>query len=532
MPPPDDLAGMANKQIEALDGDIISVLEAAALMGVVFRADYLAEVYGIERVKLLRMLREAESKRVIQGHDEFGVFMFDSVSVQGALSGRLRVGGARLTQLGKEYLIRYVGVVENELMAKYGSMEDAPQVEIADLAERANLIPDVIPDKCVELDRMAGEKSYRSGRFEHMKKQYESALSILKKYRPESSDRRLEILISYSRHIIESETGIEVALDNIKEIRQTNQGDIASPGLEANLLLMESLANYEIGKRTGEQKFRKAASECAAKVLNLQEATVCQKLRAQFYAAVSISFKEPENRKKAHEDLLRQVDKILDSGDLNDEERNEVLKLHSEALNNYGFTLMRDLKDPESAIDYFEKALALKCLPNINDIKGCAISYGGLGDCYEDLGEDELALKQYEKDLEISRQCGNLFGMMRMSKQLGEIMMKKSDYEKAAQYFKESYSYAESAGNHTGKLLAIVGIISTTLEMNNSDSRMEITGRIEQLESMKDKFPSCPDWARESIISDLKKVKKNKGFDYADKLAHIINGFQGGVDSL
>ena len=148
VPPPGDLAGMVKKQIEALDRDIISVLEAAALMGVRFRADYLAEVYGLERVKLLRILREAENTGIIHGHDEFGVFMFDSVYMQAALSGRL--GGPRLTQLGKEYLIRYVEVVEKDLTAKYESLEKAPQIEIADLAERAYSIRDVIPDKCVE----------------------------------------------------------------------------------------------------------------------------------------------------------------------------------------------------------------------------------------------------------------------------------------------------------------------------------------------------------------------------------------------
>lgn len=521
--PPDDLAGMLEKQICALDQKLVSVLETAALMGVVFRSDHLGDVYGMELACLLRMLREAERAGIVHGHRDYGLFVFDSTYIRNTLRDRLYyIDGEmqRLSQLGMEYLVRYSAAVEKELSARFGSLENAPYWDIVELAERTNAISDVIPGRCVDLNRIAGEKSYRSGRFTQGKRHFEIALSIMDGIAPDRVEK-VKLLVSHSRHMLEAEAEPRLILDNINEVRRLmGDGCAVTPESEADLLLIESLALYRLGR--DDTNFLRASAVCAEKVLNLQGASVCQRLRGEFYAAASISRTVPEDRMAAHLSLVEHLNEILASDTLNAEERREILKLESEALNNVGFISIRDLRDPDAAVNYFHQAMVIKCLPEIGDTRGCAISHGGLGDSYVELGQDELALKHYEQDLQISRQCGDLRGMMRMSLEIGWILNKKCDHAKAAASFRAAYSYAESAANSTGRMLALTGLIGVALEEDRPDARMEIAARIDQLESLKNAIPTCPGWAREIIISTLLTVRGREWTGMANLSGLII----------
>ncbi len=527
VPMPDNLKGMAKKQISTLSESLISVLEAAALMGMSFRADYLAEVYGVERLKLLRLLREAEDKQIVYGEHDLGIFMFDSSQIRNCLQDGLLVpasGSLKLTQLGKEYLARYVDLLERNLLVRYGSLEDAPAAEMADLAERANVIGTIFPRKSITFNRIAAEKSYRSGRYRQGRTFYENGVCLCDR-RDIDDGEKIRLLVSYTQSILDSEADLELAPGNIERIRQIRERSFStSPVQDAELLLMESIAFYKLGRQNS--AYLRSASECSAKVLGLGNASPGQVLRAKFYIAASLERSRGESRKKAHDDLLRDIDEFLGSGRPSQKEAIEVLQLKSETLNSIGSTLAVDLKRPELAIAYFEEAKALKCLPEINDVKGTAISLRGMGVCRSQLGENEEALKHHRESLEISKACGDLLGMVISCRELGEISWKSKDFEKAIGYFKQSYSYGRMSRNHIGMILSLADMIATVHQAGKKERGADIAIGIDQLASMREQLKKAPDWVKQETLASLTQIQ-GWGYVEENRLGQLITVLQG-----
>lgn len=527
VPMPDDLKGMAKKQISTLSESLISVLEAAALMGMSFQADYLAEVYGVERLKLLRLLREAEDKQIVYGEHDLGIFMFDSSQIRNCLQDGLLVptsGSLKLTQLGKEYLARYVELLEKNLLVRYGSLEDAPAAEMADLAERANVIGTIFPGKSITFNRIAAEKSYRSGRYLQGRNFYEKGVRLCD--RPDIDDgEKIRLLMSYTQSVLDSEADLELAPANIERIRQIRERSFSKiPVQDAELLLMESIAFYKLGRENS--AYLRAASECSAKVLGLANAGPAQVLRAKFYIAASMERSRGESRKKAHDDLLRDIDQFLATGRVSQKEAIEVLQLKSETLNSIGSTLAVDLKRPELAIDYFEEAKALKCLPEINDVKGTAISLRGMGVCRSQLGENEKAVEHHRESLEISKACGDLLGMIISCRELGEIFRKSNDFEKAIGYFRQSYSYGRMSRNHIGMILSLADLIATFHQAGTKERDTDIAGGIERLASMQEQLEKAPDWVKQETLASLTQIQ-GWGYVEENRLGQLIRILQG-----
>ena len=249
------------------------------------------------------------------------------------------------------------------------------------------------------------------------------------------------------------------------------------------------------------------ASRKSAEILCDNKASFIQKVRAKFYSAASLPPQEAERRKNMHMDVLAEIDKLLET-DISNNDRIEILKVKSEAANNLGFVYLHGLNDPEQAIQYFEMAIELNKMNEINDQKGVAISHTGLGDAYIKLNEPEKAEQMYKVNLEISEKSGDLQGICIMNSKLGGIKIeaaKKSDGDmcvnlckEANKLYEKSLATAEDQGNPVNICFALSGMVEAIVASDSYDKADYVFTKIEEIRKKVD-LSKAPDFARNSL---------------------------------
>ena len=103
--------------------------------------------------------------------------------------------------------------------------------------------------------------------------------------------------------------------------------------------------------------------------------------------------------------------------------RHEMLLLQSEICNSLGMSRLHHAGDAQGAETLFKQAIDLNRSPGVSDRKGEAIGHGGLGDVHMASGRIEQARESYGQNLSISRETGDLGGIMRMTSMLGGISL-------------------------------------------------------------------------------------------------------------
>ena len=254
-------------------------------------------------------------------------------------------------------------------------------------------------------------------------------------------------------------------------------------------------------------------------MVNSSKATMTQKIRGKFYnIAAGISRKdEPEKSRDEHMKLLVKSADLLKEKTLGDPERIELLKVRSEALNNLGFVLLHNLNLAEEALPYFTDAIEINSRLEINDQKGIGIANGGLGDCYNKLGEIEKASEHYQINLEISHNNGDKQGIVRMTSMLGEIkyeIAKNEDEEnsrmelidEAEDYYEESLATAEDQENIIGMIFAFSGLIKVIVLSGHYEKCERIFLMIEEKASGINK---APDFAKDALKAAAAMLSEN-----------------------
>ena len=125
---------------------------------------------------------------------------------------------------------------------------------------------------------------------------------------------------------------------------------------------------------------------------------------------------------------------------------------------------------------YFQQALELNEMPQINDQKGVGISYGGMGDCYGAKEEFDKAEHAYEINRKISTENGDKEGECRMNSMLGKICLDKASranesddklFSRASDYYKVSLAAAVSQKHGGSIAFALAGITEVYVASKN-----------------------------------------------------------------
>ena len=509
LPQPDDFVRMVKTQLEGLDPRVVGILECAAIIGRDFRANILADIYNIDRLQLLEMLRRAEKSNLIvdvrEIHDLFRFTSKNTIAVLRTMSNLSSRPDEKLSQMVKEYQYRYINVREKELAKAGIEITDAALSDITGVAMRAFLIRDVMPAKALALNRAAAAKSYERGRILDATQYYDNCVTIIQEGYAITDAEMLPILLAYCRALLDSHGDMSVVEKNIqlaREIIEKSEEEYAEE--QAQLLLIECYAEF---RRENYERM----IELARQVLDHPSATRPQQLmaRLRIVSAMSVdSTEEDEEARTAYRDFIADVDKELKTtGDK--EVTDYMLKTKSVALDNLGFLLLRGFGNTEEAIEKFEKSIAINEETAVNDRRGVAISRSGLGECYLALGRTEDAVKEYEQSLMLFELTGATPRIVRITKTLGDVFREQGDLQQADTYYCRSHSYANTSNNVRGKLNAIAGIIETAIDSEEKDDLANGITKLEAcLEDLSEEKKRRLPKAVDAVTTALKRLRE------------------------
>lgn len=518
LPPPKDLQRMITEKLDGLDPVIIDVLQCCSLFGKTFKISIISNIFNIDVLTLLGYLKPAEDKNIIKDvTEEDEVFQFCEkrmVSIFRNLNPE-RGTGSSLSQRIREYHKRFIEVKENDFKKKNINSTDYPYTDIIALAMHSKMVKDVKLEKAIFYNQLAGEQTFKKGILMSAERYFESAIDMV-----EASTKNIEINIkvnlylSYAKCLVE-----EGKYDNVDEIINKINSTINRTDYENesyyemnDYILLKALYSYKT------RKFEKAY-ELSRKIAEDKNAAIFHKLRAEFYMAASLAPSETEQRYKKHFDLISRINEMIDSeNSLKSDEKIELLKVLSEAYNNLGFITLFGLKKYEEAKTYFENSQPLNNMPEINDLKGIAISHGGIGDCYSALGEKDKAIDEYNENLKISRQIGDKQGICRMTSMIAGIYLEKEEnqenekssdfFDTAFRLYNESYSVALEMNNNINIAFALAGLVNY-LRISKNMSKKEYIESIVNNFSSQASFETLPDFAKNALNSSIEKLKES-----------------------
>ncbi|NOZ24370.1 MAG: AAA family ATPase [Planctomycetes bacterium] len=514
LPQPDDFVRMVKTQLEGLDPRVVGILECAAIIGRDFRANILADIYDVDRLELLDMLRKAEKSNLIvdvrETHDLFRFTSKNTISVLRNMSNLSSRPDEKLSEMVKEYQYRYINVREKELKKAGIEITDAALSDITSLATRAFLIRDVMPAKALLLNKAAAEKSYERGRTLDAKNYYDNCVAIIREGYAIGDAEMLPILLSYSRCLLDAQGDKDVVRKNIEIARELIEKSASEYGEEqAELLLLECYARYQ------EKEFDRAV-ELAQQVLDHPSATRPQRIRAQYRIVSAMPIDSPERdegARNAYKAFIKDIDKELAVTE-DKAIADQMLTTKSNALDRLGLLLLRGFGDTEEALEHFDASIAINDETAINDRRGVALSRSGRAECYLACGRTEEAIKEYEQSLMLFELTGSTPNIVRVTASLAGIYRQEGRLNEADTYYNRSHSYAKTSNLIGGQLKAIAGIIETALDSGKGDDLANGVAKLEAcLKNLSDEKKSKVPRAIETAAAALKRLRKSGKYD-------------------
>ncbi|MGA1840640.1 MAG: tetratricopeptide repeat protein [bacterium] len=108
----------------------------------------------------------------------------------------------------------------------------------------------------------------------------------------------------------------------------------------------------------------------------------------------------------------------------------------------------------------FRESLYIRILPHVEGLAKAGLLHN-LGILYQDRGEYEKALVQYQKSLKIKEELGNRAGVSISLHQIGMIHQYRGDYEEALVQYQKSLKIKEELGDRAGVAISLhqIGMI-------------------------------------------------------------------------
>ena len=417
---PKDFNRLLEAQTEDLDPRLVDILHCCAVIGRRFRVSIVASIFELDLLELLSLLKTAEARQIVRDDaDTDDLYEFCDKRTVSMFRNIVPTGGDRgsVMQAVREYRKRFVQQQSKILITKFGSIGEAPYAEISALASHAAAVKESLPREALDYCCIAAEMSQQRGLFGRAVEYFEHAISVFATAKDARIHRTDEVRIrlDYVRSLQDAQEKPDTVVKNLERLQELlsdcSKAELVSERIDLSLCMaLRALRGRKFDD----------ATEYSQSVTENAEATPAQKVRADFYAAASLSPHNPEERKNAHEKVVEDAESLL-ANPPDSETATLIEAVLSEACNNLGFILLNNLRDPEAARHSFEKAQEINLRPTLNDKKGLAISLGGLGDCAKMEEDREKARVFYGQNLEISRENGDLQGIGRMTSMLAEL---------------------------------------------------------------------------------------------------------------
>ena len=172
---------MVEKELALLDPHLVSVLKCSAIIGRSFRASIVAEIFNINILDFLELLKGAEDRNIIRDVSvEDDIYEFVDKRMLGIFKGLIiKSEDGNEPQIIKEFHKKYITIKLNELANKKITPNELPYRDILSMAAHANAISDVTLDKAIEYNTLAAKKSYERGLYKVANDYFEISIAVL-----------------------------------------------------------------------------------------------------------------------------------------------------------------------------------------------------------------------------------------------------------------------------------------------------------------------------------------------------------------
>lgn len=454
LPFPKELNGLVEEQLRRI-GDDLQVLECAACIGMRVPVSVLAESLTMSRYHVLRALRnmEIETGFISASEQEEDCYTFNSPMVLESVRQLIKMSspatsGGRIPMFVQEIHSRIAHAYEkaqtmipNAAAMAYhhyslaGSRHISDAVRSALQAARVGITTDTV--KMEEFLQFARSNSHKAG----LDKGVEEEILLI--------ECDASHFVGYERSRT-AERGLEYLAGN--------------PGASTKLLIVVTRAVYDAAGVLREEKERKTLyGEVVSLGRRIVESARSESEKAEGYQFIGLGFhwKDPRHIENI-EEAWRRIEKI-------EKEDASVAALKSRVANSLAQAISSDDSRLDEAEKLFRMSIEIKSAGG--DMKGLAISYGGLGRLnlrlaisYDGSGglilngeKIEKAKEYFRQDLDISRKIGDRPSQSMMNSLLGMCALLENSYPAARMFYAEAL---ELAGNsQSNEAFARIGLI-------------------------------------------------------------------------
>lgn len=202
------------------------------------------------------------------------------------------------------------------------------------------------------------------------------------------------------------------------------------------------------------------------------------------------------------------------------------LELRIINLNNIGVVYRRmDLVKP--ALDFHTKALdiARSADQPSEEIKyNIAVSQNSIGNIYLVLEQYELAMRQFQKSIEIENELGNRLGLAINYQNIGFAYEAQGELENALRNYKRSLDYNNQIDSELGRVICYNSIGKVYIKQKEfNDAKVIIEKALEKVLNIGDHFYIASSyinlgWAQKHLkLNDLSEINLKKGLGIAQK---------------
>lgn len=117
---------------------------------------------------------------------------------------------------------------------------------------------------------------------------------------------------------------------------------------------------------------------------------------------------------------------------------------HSISINSIG-NIYLAIKQYELALDKFEESIRIQ--EELNDLRGLAINHQNIGYAYQNIGDLDLALENYNKSLEYNNLNKSSLGKVICHNSISNVLIKQGKYNEAYNYISEVVPVAKGLEN-------------------------------------------------------------------------------------
>ncbi|MEM2146066.1 MAG: AAA family ATPase, partial [Candidatus Jordarchaeaceae archaeon] len=456
LPLPEEFKSAIKEAIRA-HPEYLWILECAACIGLEFDAHTLADSLSLPRLEMLKILKEIEEKTgfIVDLRETDDYFSFTSSFLLQAFREELQIKlegpkSKSVPQLIREFHARIAQAKEQRL--------DELPLEIFAVAKHYYASGIKYARKGIDYCRKAAEAAAKLFQFSEartylsMAEECAQAIGLPDNF-PED---RLKIILQEA-HVtgVGAKEAVREGLDFIEK----------NPEISLPTILMIIRACYEA------REFEKAIV-LAEQILKDPRATALEKAEAYHFIGISL----PPSNISGRANKLREAMNLISTLP---ETTAPVINLKARVANSLAEILTYgDEQNRIEAMSLFQLSINIKRQREYNDLPGLARSYGGLGRLYLTLENTQMAIKCFEKDLEISRQIGDLSGQMIMLSLIGKCRLKNGDISTARANYQESLEIAERIDSLRGKFYAVLGILECYCLSNDIEHCETLSNRL------------------------------------------------------